>query len=506
MPLKKMDVVFVHGWSVTDTDTYGQLPARLMADAAFSRRQITVHEIFLGKYVSFRDEVRIEDISRGFEAAVKRELSEITRRGDRFACITHSTGGPVIRDWWDRYHDGGKCPMSHLIMLAPANFGSALAQLGKSRLGRIKSWFEGVEPGEGVLDWLELGSEDAWELNMKWINADDSAIGPQAVFPFVLTGQWIDRGLRDNLNTYTDEMGSDGVVRVASANLNSTHIQLHQVKPTFNEPAGEYEALKLEQSAPAVTSPKTSMFVVKGKAHSGEDIGIMRSVRMPDDPDAGDDMVTLNAILRCLRVSTKSGYTRLMNQFARETEVTQDEEKVETEDRLFRSDRYFPHDRCSMLIFRLSDTEGYPVEDYDLLLTAGEESDSNLLPPGFFIDRQRNRLDKGTIAYAVNYDVIVGADALTSPDGEHIVRPASDGTETLGISITPRPATGLVHYFPCALLADAEFLNAVIKPNQTALIDIVLHRVVREGVFRLDRGTDTVNFKDVVRNEGDPVK
>jgi hypothetical protein len=28
-------------------------------------------------------------------------------------------------------------------MLAPANFGSALAQLGKNRVGRLKSWFEG---------------------------------------------------------------------------------------------------------------------------------------------------------------------------------------------------------------------------------------------------------------------------------------------------------------------------------------------------------------------------
>eukprot|EP01031_Cornospumella_fuschlensis_P043536 gene43536-53229_t len=43
-------------------------------------------------------------------------------------------------------------------MLAPANFGSALAQLGKGRVGRLKAWFSGVEPGQGVLDWLELGS------------------------------------------------------------------------------------------------------------------------------------------------------------------------------------------------------------------------------------------------------------------------------------------------------------------------------------------------------------
>ncbi|MBK7011963.1 MAG: hypothetical protein IPH43_04295 [Xanthomonadales bacterium] len=27
-------VVFVHGWSVTNTDIYGELPARLIAEAA----------------------------------------------------------------------------------------------------------------------------------------------------------------------------------------------------------------------------------------------------------------------------------------------------------------------------------------------------------------------------------------------------------------------------------------------------------------------------------------
>jgi hypothetical protein len=63
------------------------------------------------------------------------------------------------------------CPMSHLIMLAPANFGSALAQLGKSRISRLKTWFEGVEPGTGVLDWLELGSPEAWKLNRAWISS-----------------------------------------------------------------------------------------------------------------------------------------------------------------------------------------------------------------------------------------------------------------------------------------------------------------------------------------------
>ena len=118
-----------------------------------------------------------------------------------------------------------QCPLSHLVMLAPANHGSALAQLGKSRLSRIKSLFQGVDPGQRVLDWLELGSAGSWALNRSCLDYDGVADG---VFPFVLTGQSIDRKLYDALNSYTGEAGSDGVVRVASANLNYGLLRLVQ--------------------------------------------------------------------------------------------------------------------------------------------------------------------------------------------------------------------------------------------------------------------------------------
>jgi hypothetical protein len=98
----------------------------------------------------------------------------------RFSFITRSTGGPVVHEWFDRFYarKHKTCPMSHLVMLAPANFGSALAQLGKGRLGRIESWFGGAEPGQGVLDWLELGSAPAFELNRTWIREGAKTIGP----------------------------------------------------------------------------------------------------------------------------------------------------------------------------------------------------------------------------------------------------------------------------------------------------------------------------------------
>ena len=188
--------------------------------------------------------------------------------------------------------------MSHLVMLAPANHGSALAQLGKGRLSRLKFWFGGVEPGQGVLDWLELGSAEAWDLNTAWISSDGNQIGPEGVFPFVLTGQYIDRALYDNLNSYTGEIGSDGVVRVAAANLCGTYIKLIQEtpKPKLGK-KDEFAAdeLKVESIDRA---PNTALRVISGKSHSGKDMGIMRSIK--ESPEDRKSRETVDAILFCI--------------------------------------------------------------------------------------------------------------------------------------------------------------------------------------------------------------
>ena len=271
MASRKVVVVFVHGWGVTSTKTYGQLPDRLRDEARAGGLKLEMKDVFLGRYISFHDEVRLEDIARAFESAVREQIADSLKRGRRFVCITHSTGGPVIRDWWHRFYGSvrgsGVCPMSHLIMLAPANFGSALAQLGKRRIGRLKSWFGGVEPGQGVLDWLELGSEGIWNLNRPWISSSGRQISTNGIFPFVLTGQSIDRAFYDHLNTYTGEAGSDGVIRVAAANLNSNYIRLIQEKPKLTagkKPCCEAPKLRLRKFE---TAPESAFCVLPGRSH-----------------------------------------------------------------------------------------------------------------------------------------------------------------------------------------------------------------------------------------------
>lgn len=493
MSQEAIDLVFVHGWSVSNTDTYGGLPERLVNDAHRQGVRLRKQHIYLGRYISFHDEVRVKDIAAAMQAAV---ADNKLGKTNRFFCITHSTGGPVVREWVDRYYANKRriCPMSHLVMLAPANFGSALAQLGKGRLGRMKSWFDDAEPGQGVLDWLELGSTPAFELNKNWIHNGQQSIGPSGHFPFVVTGQQIDRKLYDILNTYTGESGSDGVVRVAAANLGSSYVCLKQYGDID---AGGYNRLRRMHSS---VSPHTPMRVVHGKSHSGKDKGIMRSIKKTTDSRGSiKDRDTIESILRCLLIKTRRQYDALAATFDAETAQVQREERVEVEDRRLVSDRTFIHDRYSQIIFRVMDTEGHPVLDYDLLLTAGDDSDPNHLPKGFFCDRQRNRNNPNIITYFVNYDVMAGTDEIPG------VRGKLDGMKSLGFILHPRPEKGFVHYRKCRIPASTSLFKAALKPNQTTLVDIILTRVVHKETFRFDRTLSQRNFSRKAKPGSDTV-
>jgi hypothetical protein len=322
-----------------------------------------------------------------------------------------------------------------------------------------------------------LGSKEAWELNKKWINSNGEQIGPDGIFPFVITGQSIDRKLYDNLNSYTGELGSDGVVRVASCNLNAVYIKLLQeaISDKENKPNKIASTFKIESYK---SSPQVPLRVITGKSHSGDEMGIMKSVKKEKD-DIGSEE-TVRAIFDCIKVSNKTEYDQLITKFETETDQVQQAELIETETELLIIKRNFIHDRFSQVIIRVTDSEGYPINDFDLLFTAGKNSDPNHLPTGFAIDRQQNSNNPETITYFFNYDVINGA-----PKNE--LREALKGIQQLGLKINPRPLEGFVRFVPCEIKANKELLQMALKPNSTTLIDIVLQRVVSKEVFRMEQ-------------------
>jgi hypothetical protein len=496
--MSKLLLVFVHGWSVTSTSTYGELPARLKAEAAKAGGPgIDIAHVHLGQYVSFRDEVTVADLARGFDQAIGKVLAEAGGKR-RFACITHSTGGPVVREWLDRYHVQRKtldnCPMSHLVMLAPANFGSALAQLGKSRLGAIKAWFNGVEPGQGVLDWLELASPESVALALRWVHEYPKlklTEGANPVFPFVLSGDAIDRKLYDHVNAYTGETGGDGVVRLAAANLDCSHLVLAQgaLSPGETLPAARRRLRGLVKVSQGASAP-CAFKIVPGVSHSGTDMGIMGSVRNDGRPHA-----TVEAVLRCLGVKDSAGYTTLRLAFAAENSRHQRlENRIEVEKIPVLPDRRYFHDPHAMVIFRLLDDTGARVPDMNLLLTAGPAADPNQLPENFLTDRQGNRRAPGNLAFYLNHAVLTGCPELRDDEGK-VRRPELIPRPPYGLRLQPREAERFVEHWPAELGAGIADLMDVIPPNQTTIIDLRLTRVVREGIFRFTRSLAARDFR-----------
>ncbi len=469
-----MRVVFVHGWSVTHTDTYGGLPEALARPGPHGPGLDVAH-LHLARYVSFADEVTLEDLARAMQHAVVTEILPRLAPGERFACVTHSTGGPLVRLWLELHHARRpeRCPLSHLVMLAPANHGSALAQLGAGRLSRLKSFVvDGVQPGTGVLAWLELGSAAAGGLARAWAGRDWLRHGLHA---FVLTGQRIDRSLYDALNSYTGESGSDGVVRVAAADLNHGLVRLVQRGPRL--------VLRGRRAAPA-----TALAVLPGLAHSGARLGILRSV--PADDDGAHP--TIAAVRRCLAVRGRRGYAATRREFAALTARTQEAERVETTGGglLFR--RTFRHDRHAMLVFRVADDRGRPVTDFELRFTAGPAYDPNHLPPGFCTDRQRSRREPEALTYYLDHDVL--ADWMARPELE----------DRFGLQVEARPTGGYAGYAPAEWRGRFSALRRVLGPNRTTWIEVVLERRVGAGVFRLGADLRREDFSRQPRGEDLP--
>jgi hypothetical protein len=322
----------------------------------------------------------------------------------------------------------------------------------------MKFAMQGLEPGTGVLDWLELGSHQSWELNRSWLSYEFADTG---LYPFVLTGQTIDRRFYDNLNSYTGEAGSDGVVRVAAASMNFGLIRLVQ----------ERTGLKLSRDIRAERSP---LGVLRGRSHSGAEIGILASVH----PDDDGTHPTVKWVLRCLGVRSPSGFRRLIRELNQLTDDTQEDERIRSEGTFFLFEREFTTSRYCMLVIRMIDHRGHPLHDFDVYFTAGPHYDENQLPPGFFIDRQRNRLDRHKLTYFMDYDVMQ----------DWFARPKVD--DRFGFRIVARPTEGFAHYAVAEYKGRFSALKRYFEPNQTLMVEVELQRRVDEGVFQFTQNLE----------------
>lgn len=183
------------------------------------------------RYDSTNDRARLQDVTETLRK--DKQLQELLDAGP-LDVLTHSTGALVFRKWLFEYEDHRIPNIGNVVMLAPANFGSPLAQTGKSPWGRIyvtimgpghKRLADAGESGEGFLTALEPGSEVQWRLAetdlLPWkqdsLYRTESLYGASGIRLSIITGAKPYGGFRKLIN----RDGTDGTIVVAGANLDA---------------------------------------------------------------------------------------------------------------------------------------------------------------------------------------------------------------------------------------------------------------------------------------------
>lgn len=209
-------IILIHGYS--DKGKSFNTWKSILESQGFNK----IHTI---SWQSLVNEINIVDIAEGFDRALRVHLK--LKTDDTFNCIVHSTGMLVIREWLVK-HPSRAHQLKRLIALAPATFGSPLAHKGRSLIGSVVKGNrefgpDFLEAGDLVLDALELASPYTWDLAEKDLFGDKIFYGSNSKTPYVFS--FCGEKKKSLFGNLAGE-GSDGVVRMAGASLDSRKIFL----------------------------------------------------------------------------------------------------------------------------------------------------------------------------------------------------------------------------------------------------------------------------------------
>lgn len=474
-------VVIIHGWS--DTSASFEPLARFLHQNGFE-----AVPIWLGDYLSMEDDVRVEDVGKRLQEVITRYLADgvLTKP---FDIIVHSTGGLVARQWVSAYYTEGNCPARRLVMLAPANFGSVLANMGRSMIGRItKGWGNWFETGESMLHALELASRYQYDLARRDLFAPEGAgpspspYGSDKVWPFVISGTHPYPGA---LRAIVNENGGDGTVRVPSANLNirgrTIDFSRESRKPEISEWRTRHEYRDGFAFPFAVLPDRTHASVID-----------------PEKPDvpyqAPDPSFELgNLILTALNCESYGDYQALVQTWR---DLNQDTASLTGDDGA-RRNRFKGNDdpehfhQYYQIVVDVIDDSGEPVNDYFLEFFASDD-DEDVSDAVYFHSEVLEHVHVNARMPARRCFFIDRHDLMRNFYDDQV---AAGAAKVLCLSISAQPPGPNIRYFEDITHGARQHVvihgedgdNRWLKRNSTHFIRIVIPRNPADGVFTLRR-------------------
>lgn len=460
-------LVILHGWS-DDSTSFDALAGHLAGELS----GLDIEVVSLGDYLSMHDDVRFDDL----QAAMDRAWTDhgLPRQPHSVDAIVHSTGGLVVRDWLDRNFAVDASPIKHLVMLAPANFGSPLAHKGRSFIGRTAKGFFSRQPnqplfntGARILEGLELASPYSWELaGRDRFGSGKGRYAPKRVLCTVLMGNTGYSGIRAIAN----EVGGDGTVRIATANLECARLSLRFRAQVDPEDPGRWRSVPEPLPAVERSIGRTAFRLLDRIDHSR--ITLNGRVRA-GSPEAE----VLDLIVEALTV-TDAAFPAFCERCDAATEA------------LTRS----PGERrgtaaMQNLVVRVHDQFGAGIDDYLLEFYDISKADGGALARAVH-DGAINKvhLYRADSSYRSIYlDTVALRSAMARGDtrfGMSITAtPVLDGRQPVGFrsfSDEDIVDVGL----------DGEQVAALFRPHQTLLLDIELPRLQAADVFRFRSAAD----------------
>ena len=236
---KKM--LIVHGYSDGST-SFTALRDFFVAQGAYAKK-----DVYLLDYSSMDDEATFHDFADKLDTEYESLFG-----GERIDIACHSTGSLVTRAWlalrYERRRRRGldrTCPVHRLLMFAPANFGSDLASMGQSFLGKFRTTFfnshshkaeDFMESGKTVLQGLEPASPFQWQLSCMDLHPYDfigsyfdrrsSTKESERCYPFVIAAAEGYTGLQAKIIKKRNKPGTDGTVRISGTSMNTAYCTL----------------------------------------------------------------------------------------------------------------------------------------------------------------------------------------------------------------------------------------------------------------------------------------
>jgi len=425
-----------------------------------------VSPLWLGDYISLDDDVRIPDVAKQLNAVLQERMGNGTLKTP-FDVVVHSTGGLVAREWLTTYYadNPAKIPVRRLLMLAPANYGSKLASMGQSMLGRvIKGWDNWFHTGKEMLNGLELSSPYLWDLVQRdqfigSTKAPNGIYGDGRVWPFVIVGTHPYPSL---LRQIVNEDGADGTVRVPAANLNTVGMTLDFTTASEEPIATQWPRLYNGAFPLAVLPTRTHGSIIDP---NGGDI----SNETPAQKQKLADLIH-----QALNCASQKEYEDIANAWFQLSELA-----VDPNDSRFH--------QFEQLNVHVIDDEGSPVDDY-FLEFSGPSVDPNDESTVYFHrsvlkDVHTNSLNAARrCLYADRTDLVSGFYAKIAPGMPRIL--------TMSLSASP-PGQNVRYFSSTVKGAKGEFKlhdEAVtaerwLKRNTTHFVKIIIPRQPLSQVF-----------------------